>query len=251
MAIGTTEKRAVHIDPLLEREKVRLARMRARIASLRPSATKEVLENELAIAKTSLNEGNVEYAKQFRKEFRSAIFRLKLTQAFGSIDTNPNIRIVIMGVICYSAMMAVGGLCAVVVYVYQQHPDSSLISFLRQIWILYIFAAVSDLGISPKHYLLGLLGGVGAIASIVRRFDEIERSKKSFWSLFAQGLLNPIVASFVATVIVSFVNAGLLNILKQIPAPVIAFFAGFSEQLIDRVGTIITPKDKVDSPDDK
>ncbi len=79
------------------------------------------------------------------------------------------------------------------------------------------------------------------VVDLVRRFDKIARRKTLFWLLFSQGLFSPIVGGLSAVVIVSFVQAGLIDLLKPIPPTVVAFFAGFSEQLLDKIGTYVTP----------
>jgi len=70
-----------------------------------------------------------------------------------------------------------------------------------------IFDTVSDLGIRPTAYLFGSFGGAGAVASIVKRFDEIASRHDSPWLSFAQGLFNLIVGSLVAVVACRFVSS--------------------------------------------
>jgi len=230
-------------DIALEKEKARVAKLRLDIAALKQSPVKDLLEDQVTVVEAQLQEGNLEYSKQFRHETRSTILSIKLKQIFGSRDESTNIRTLLLGLVCYGIIVFFIGICAIIVFVYQTDPQSNLITFLRSIGVLPIFATVSSFGITAEAFLWGILGGAGAVSNMVRRFDKIGGKKSSFWLLFAQGLFGPIVGSLSAVVAVTFVQEGLLDILKPIPLPVIAFFAGFSEQLIDRLGeTVISTK---------
>jgi hypothetical protein len=98
-----------------------------------------------------------------------------------------------------------------------------------------IFKTVMDLGIRPEAYYWGLLGGAGAVVSLVKRFDQISKQEGSPWLFFSKGLFNPIVGSLSAVVVCRFVSEGLTDAYKGIPLLVIAFFAGFSERLIEKL----------------
>ena len=227
-----------------EVEAAKLAKLRFDICSLHESNRKRLLLYELEIAAQKLEEGNAEYAKQFRKHLGPVVRRIRFREAFTADDKRSNIKSVLLGIVCYSLIVFVIGICAVIVNIYQRDPQDELIVFVKNIGLLPVFITVSDLGIKPILYLWGITGGAGAVVSIVKRFDEIGQREASFWSLFAQGLFNPIVGSLAAVVVCTFVKAGLLNILSAVPLLVISFFSGFSERLLEKVGTLVLPKTK-------
>lgn len=70
-----------------------------------------------------------------------------------------------LGIVRYSAIVFVIGICVVIVNVYQTNPDD-LIKFIKSIGLLPVFTTVLDLGIKPVLYLWEIMDGAGAVASI-------------------------------------------------------------------------------------
>ena len=85
-------------------------------------------------------------------------------------------------------------------------------------------------------FLIGVFGGAGAVVSLVKRFNEFAKSSGSSWLYFSTGLFSPIVGSLAAVVICKFAAAGLDDKYEGVPLIVIAFFAGFSERLLNKIG---------------
>lgn len=234
-----------------EKERAKLSKLLFFVTSLAPSEKKDLLNKELHIAIEKLeSNNNFIYARHFRKQYSSIIFWSKINSFFSGDSRNSNMQLVLLGIICYSIIILFIGICAGILVIYSNKGNTGFRDFLDTIWLGYIFKTLSDLGFTTRGYYLGVLGGAGAVVSMVRRFNRISTSKKSKWLIFADGFFNPIVGSLSAVIVCKFVEAGLLNILEKVPIIVIAFFSGFSERLLETVGREIQLGRKTPSKSD-
>jgi hypothetical protein len=194
-----------------------------------------ILEREIALAVKLLDDGDCQYSKALWTEMRSTIRRLRLRSLLFPPGMNSNIQFIFWGIATYASIVSIFGACAVIVHMYRTDPESWPIRFVSRVGLLPLFQTVSALGIKPSAYLWGLFGGAGAVVSIVKRFDELAQRTGSPWLFFLQGLFNPIVGSLSAVVACKFASASLVDAYKGVPLLAIAFFAGFSERLLERV----------------
>lgn len=217
--------------------KVRLTKYEVQVASLNDSPEKQILLREINKARNELENDDIDYSIAFWKGMKRTIRRLKRRSFFSVGDGKSNIKLVLLGIITYSVIVFFIGICAVIVFSYESTPEPGLIKLVKAIGLDPLFKTVISLGITPHSYLTGLLGGAGAVLSMVRRFDKIAEKKASPWLLFSQGLFNPIVGSLSAVVICMIVSAGLIPEYQGVPIYVLAFFSGFSEKLLSRASS--------------
>ena len=111
-----------------------------------------------------------------------------------------------------------------------------------------IFTSVKNLGVDIKAYYWGLLGGAGAVVSMIRRSESISSQKVSYWLVFAQGLFNPIVGSLSAVISCRYYIDMIKADSSQVPLVVLAFFAGFSERIISGIGAKVDGSKKSPNP---
>jgi len=219
----------------LVRTKTKLLRMELLVVALPDSETKTVLLREMKEAQLLIDKGDPSYANAICKELRSFIRGLRLRSFFVSQTGTSNIQLIFSGILIYSFIVLLIGICAIIVDQYRVNPTSGLIKVVDGIGLNPLFSTVTGLGIQPMSYLIGLFGAAGAVVSLVKRFDEFEQKKGSPWLFFSIGLFSPIAGSLAAVVICKFVSAGLVENYKEVPLIAVAFFAGFSERLLNKV----------------
>ena len=228
-----------HIDTNTAEEMVRLLKMKYWV--LKGDERESFLKSEIENALHSLAEDeDTAYVKAFRHHFQWIIWRHKWKSKLGiHINKNHTPRIALFsGFISYIILVFLAGMAATVVYSLNQHPEwgtssdfnsaGGLVQFTFELGLLPIFQ-FAQAYISPEAFMIGLMGGAGATVSLIKRLDEITKAQNGFWFFWGKGLLNPITGSIVALVLSQVL------IFDAVAKTVIAFFAGFSERLLDKI----------------
>jgi hypothetical protein len=224
------------------RERARIIRLQLEVLECPASEARRILMHEIDIALEQLLNGNPEYARQLYDETTASIAKLRKRNRFGVRPSESAIGTILAGVSLYSAfVLLLLGPCVVVVASLNAHHNNSFTALADTLGLIPLFDTVRSLGIRPEAYLWGLLGGAGAVVSMVKRFEQLSKSKAPFWLLFGEGLFNPIVGSLSAVVVCNFIyNTDQLKALQAVPTVVVAFFAGFSERLLGRVEAVVS-----------
>lgn len=225
------------------RTRSRLTKLELNVAALPDIPQKKILFNEIERAKVALEANDTTYSEALWGDIRGNIRRIKWYYRIFPNQFDSNIVLWLKGLILYSSIvLLIFGPCAVIVHIWPSEESTSASLPLIVVAIKYLgldplFTTVKDLGIKSKAYLWGLLGGAGAVVSMVKRIKSIETQKVSHWLLFTQGLFNPIVGSLSAVVACAYYSNTLKEEVTQIPLYVVAFFAGFSERILASIGT--------------
>ena len=223
------------------RQRAALVRLLLEVVELPKTDVSRLLIREIEVANELLESGDGRYAEQLIASSATAVRRLRRRRTFGLRPPGQTITPVLAGLVLYSTfVIGVLGPCVVIVWSLNAGTVNGFTALADNLGARSIFETVRGLGVKPEAYLWGLFGGAGAVASIVKRFDQIASKRASFWLLFSQGVFNPIVGSLAAVVVCSFVyGTDQLNLLKIVPPVVSAFFAGFSERLLARLESTI------------
>jgi hypothetical protein len=219
-----------------------LIRLYVDVFALRNIDVKRALIGEISLALDQLSSGDSHYARELIREVRPVIAKQRWASIFGISPPESAIGILLSGVLIYSVFVVLMlGPCVVVVQSLKAPSSLNLFTSAAQwLGLMPVFQTVMALGITPPAYLYGLLGGAGAVVSLVKRFDSFSTRSSSFWLLFATGLFSPIVGSLRALVVCDFIYAtDKVKVLQVIPHVVVAFFAGFSERLLAGVGRMV------------
>ena len=230
------DKKETNKKSYLFNARVKLTKLEIKVASLPDIPEKHILQRELDKAKNSLDEGETEYTDVLWNDVRRTISKIKLLYSIIPHSTSSNIQLLLRGIFIYSLLVFFFGICAVIVHVYNDYPTPWPVELVKWLGLDPIFKTVMALSIKPEAYYWGLLGGAGAVVSLVKRFDNISKHEGRPWLFFSRGLFNPIVGSLSAVVACRFASQGLLDEYKGVPLLVVAFFAGFSERLISKIG---------------
>ncbi|MFC1823928.1 hypothetical protein ACFL9T_14555 [Thermodesulfobacteriota bacterium] len=219
--------------------RAKLTKLEVDVASLPDTAKRSILQREIDLAAEELSKGKPIYALLLWVRLRSKVNRLRFRFLLFPSPSDSNLQLLLKGIVIYSVIVLLFfGPCVVVVNSFLKKELTDLVLFVRWIGLSPLFETVIDLNIQPRAYFWGILGGAGAVVSMVKRFDVIASRKATPWLFFAQGLFNPIVGSLSAVIACRFASSGLLTTaLHGTPLMVIAFFAGFSERILTWVGS--------------
>jgi len=222
------------MEKLNQLEYIRLLKLKYRLFT--DTERREFLLQEIEnTRKRLLDENDTLYAKIFRRTFRWSIVKLNVRRHISIGNSSSNIKTVLLGIIVYSIIVFFFGICATVVYSINNTTElnlwqpNGLLHFVQENGLMPYFLFASK-HITTQSYLIGLIGGSGAVVSLIKRFDAIHKVKSSFWVLFSKGLFNPVVGSLSAIAVVSFMS----NTIDGIYLFAAAFFAGFSERILEK-----------------
>jgi len=222
------------MENLSLKEYLKLLKFKYRLLSDKDK--RELLINEIENAqKKLLEEDGTSYSKSFRKIFKWAPFKLNFKYKLTPVNERSNIKTLILGILLYSLIVFLIGICATIVYSMNNLTEidnweaNGLLCIVQKMGLTPFFLFAQKY-ISVKSYGIGLLGGAGAVVSLIKRFDIINKTDASFWALFSKGFFNPIVGSLSAVVIVSIMSSNI----QEVYLLAVAFFAGFSERLLDK-----------------
>ncbi len=232
----------------------RLIKLELNVASLPDIPQKTILKNEIGRAKDALDSDVTTYSDTLWADIRYNIWRIKWTYRIFPNQYESNIVLWLKGLILYSfIVLFIFGPCAVIVNVWPkpvihtpQVTDSMpwIVKAVIALKLAPLFSTVIELGIEIKAYFWGLLGGAGAVVSMVKRFESIASQKRPHWLVFVQGLFNPIVGSLSAVIACRYYESTLKDDVSQLPLLVLAFFAGFSERILAGIGAYVDSSKK-------
>ncbi len=221
-----------------------LIKLELNIAAMPDIPQKQILANEIEIAKISLENNDPSYSEALWTNIRFKIWRIIWAYRILPNQYDQNILLWLKGLVLYSIIvLLIIGPCAVIVDVWPKDGSTAQLPWIVQavefLNIDPIFISAKRL-IDIKAYYWGVLGGAGAVVSMMKRSESISNQKASYWLVFAQGLFNPIIGSLSAVIACRYYMDLVNNdISSSVPLVVIAFFAGFSERIISSVGTQI------------
>ena len=240
---------AVPVDAESARERAGLVRMRLDALTLPAGDAKRLILRELDIAEAALGKGHSEYASELRMACQAAMAIQQRRSRFRFSVPDSNIGTLLAGVLVYAVIVGMIAPCVIVVASLNDGATNAFTRAADALGLMPVFATVRSLGIQPVAYMWGIWGAAGAVVSMVKRFDQFASRRAPKALLFSEGLFNPIVGSLAAVVACVFVYRGdQLNILKPVPSVVLAFFAGFSERLLDRIESLINGRPERSEP---
>ena len=232
--------------------RVRLTKLELNVASLPDIPHKRILNDEIARAKETLQVGDSTYADLLWSQIRRTASRIKWYYRLVPNRFESNITLWLKGIVLYSILvLGVFGPCAVIVAKWPGIINGGkgvtngtcamggihwLVELVCYFKLAPLFETVIGLKIQPEGYLWGLLGGAGAVVSMVKRIDSIANQVSHHWLVFTQGLFNPIVGSLSAVITCRFYETTMKGAGgSMLPLVVLAFFAGFSERILSNL----------------
>ncbi len=103
------DKEDTNTKSYLHSTRAKLTKLEIKVASLPNIPEKDILQHELDVAKSSLEEGDAEYAKVLWNDIRGTISRVKLRYSIIPHSTSSNIQLVVRGLVIYGSIVSSSG----------------------------------------------------------------------------------------------------------------------------------------------